>query len=254
MAEVANWLMVFLRAGALLVLMPVLGTQNIPVRVRLGLAACLSLLVAPGLPPTDVATLSMWGLITRVTQELGAGLLLGFVTRLVFYGLDFAAGIITAEIGLNVPGIMNPLNDSQSGAPAMAMFLLGSMLFLSLDLHHWLLVAFQRSYAVLPVGGASLDELTVLEVVHRSALAFGFGVRVAAPFIAVAFVVTLIFSVLGRAVPQMNVFTESFAVRILAGLSVFGLTCSLLAHHLSEYLRRLPEDALRVARLLGSGG
>jgi flagellar biosynthesis protein FliR len=49
----------------------------------------------------------------------------------------------------------------------------------------------------------------------------------------------------------MNVFHESFAVRPLVGLTVFGLTLDLMAEHIINYLRRLPEDVLRTAQLLG---
>jgi flagellar biosynthetic protein FliR len=73
----------------------------------------------------------------------------------------------------------------------------------------------------------------------------------AAPVLAVAFIITLVFAVLGRAVPQMNVFAENFSVRLLAGMIVFGLTCQLLAQHIANYLGRLPDDVLRVAQLMG---
>ena len=48
----------------------------------------------------------------------------------------------------------------------------------------------------------------------------------------------------------MNVFTESFAFRTMAGLVVFGMTLNLMAQHISNYLHQLPEDILRVALLL----
>jgi flagellar biosynthetic protein FliR len=69
---------------------------------------------------------------------------------------------------------------------------------------------------------------------------------------AVSFVVSLVFSVLGRAVPQMNVFHESFTIRTLAGLGVFGMTLQLVADHIGNYLRRLPEDMLSLAQMLGA--
>ncbi len=58
-------------------------------------------------------------------------------------------------------------------------------------------------------------------------------------------------ALLGRAVPQMNVFSESFPVRTLLGLISFGLTCTFMGQHIANYLRRLPEDMLNVARLAG---
>ena len=81
---------------------------------------------------------------------------------------------------------------------------------------------------------------------------FVIALQLAAPLMAVSFIISLVFSVLGRAVPQMNVFSESFAVRPLVGLSVFGLTLDLMSEHIVNYLRRLPEDMLRVAQLLGA--
>jgi flagellar biosynthesis protein FliR len=69
---------------------------------------------------------------------------------------------------------------------------------------------------------------------------------------AVSFLINVIFATLGRAVQQVNVFTESFAFRSLAGLAVFGLSLNLMAQHIANYLRRLPEDMLRVAQLLGA--
>jgi flagellar biosynthesis protein FliR len=57
---------------------------------------------------------------------------------------------------------------------------------------------------------------------------------------------------LGRAVPQMNVFSESFAFRIMAGLFVFAVTLPLIGQHMANALRRLPDDMMRVAQWLGA--
>jgi flagellar biosynthesis protein FliR len=56
---------------------------------------------------------------------------------------------------------------------------------------------------------------------------------------------------LGRAVPQMNVFAESFGFRIVGGLIVFGFTLDLTAQHVTNYLERLPDDLLAVAQMMG---
>jgi flagellar biosynthetic protein FliR len=124
------------------------------------------------------------------------------------------------------------------------------VLWLGLDLHHWLLAAFQRTYDLLPVGGARLHEAVLDQVLGRCAELFVIALQITAPVLAVSFIISLVFAVLGRAVPQMNVFSESFATRILAGLSVFGFTCQLMAQHIVNYLRRLPEDMLTLAKLL----
>ena len=79
----------------------------------------------------------------------------------------------------------------------------------------------------------------------------GRSVMISAPIIAVAFVITLVFSLLSRAVPQMNIFTEMYGFRIVAGMIVFGFTLQLTAQYVANYLNRLPDDLLVVAQILG---
>jgi flagellar biosynthetic protein FliR len=104
----------------------------------------------------------------------------------------------------------------------------------------------------LPIGSAHLSQAFLLDMVSRTSGIFAIALQLAAPLLAVSFIISLVFAVLGRAVPQMNVFSESFAVRPLIGLSVFGMTLDLMSEHIANYLRRLPEDMLRVSQLLHS--
>jgi len=59
--------------------------------------------------------------------------------------------------------------------------------------------------------------------------------------------------VLARTIPQMNVFVESFSVRILVGVFLFGFTLSMTAREISNYLRQLPNDFVVVTRLIAGG-
>jgi flagellar biosynthetic protein FliR len=210
----------------------------------------LGFLIAPHIPVTSLEQIDLLGLLGLGIAEITFGLLLGFVSRMIFYAIEVAGGMIATQIGLMIPSGINPLSSSSTSEMAAVLQYLGAMLFLALNLHHSLLIAFQRSYAFLPVGGGSLHESLLLDVVSRTSYMFWFGIQMSAPILAVTFLITLTLSVLGRAVPQMNVFTESFSFRLMAGLTVFGLSCQLMGEHIVNYLRRLPEDVLRVAQLL----
>lgn len=249
--DIVNFLLVFVRASALLAIFPIFSGQNFPVQLRVALALVLALFIAPTLPVVwSLAGLSLWKLIGLMSEELCVGLLLGFVCRLVFYVVSFAGTLIAMEIGLNLAANFNPFHADSEQAPGLLLFYLAGVLFFTLDLHQWVLVAFQRSYHFLPIGGAHLSNGLLEAIARQTSSVFEVGLQMAAPVIAVSFLVLLVFSVLGRAVPQMNVFLESFAFRILAGLAVFGLSLNLMAQYIVNYLHRLPEDLLVVAQLL----
>jgi flagellar biosynthetic protein FliR len=253
MPELTNWMMVFLRVSAMLTVFPIFSARNFPVQLRLALGALTAVLVSPTLPPAPANAGDIWSLVGVMMMEVGAGLMIGFAGRMVFFALDVAGSVISTEIGLSMPAGMNPISDTQSAVPGMILYYLAAMLWLSLDMHHWMLAAFQKSYSYLPLGGGHFSGLLVTDIMARTSETFLIALQLSAPVMAVSFIISLVFSVLGRAVPQMNVFAESFSVRILVGLSVFGLTMQLMSQHIINYLWRLPEDMLRVAQLMGAG-
>jgi flagellar biosynthetic protein FliR len=251
-----TWMLVFARISAMLAIFPIFSSTHFPVQIRVALGALLSFLVTGALPQHDVSgqALSWWGMVGAVAVEVGIGLLLGFVSRMVFYALDAAGSLMATEMGLMLAADFNPSSNVRTDAVAVILNYLAIAVFLSTDLHHWAIVAMQRTYVMLPIGGAGLSAELFGDVVRRTGWVFVLAAQLSAPLIATSFVITLVFSVLGRAVPQMNVFTEQFAFRAMGGLFVFGLTLNVSAQHITNYLNRLPEDMLRVAQLLGVRG
>ena len=246
-----NWMLVFLRVSAFLLVLPFFSAANFPARMRVALGALVALLLAPTLPPFALGRLSFFSVIGLMFQETGIGLLLGYVARMVFYAADLAGNIISTELGLNMGAILNPLTHESSQVPGTILFFLAAVVMLSLDLHHWMLLGFERTYAVLPMGAAHLNGGLFDTVLNHTSRIFVVALQISAPALAVSFVVTLVFSVLSRAVPQMNVFILSFSFRIAGGLAVFGFTLQLTAQHVTNYLNRLPDDLLNLAQLAG---
>ena len=246
-----NWLLIFLRVGAFLLVLPFFSATNFPVTMRIALAALAAMLLAPTLPGFPMGNLPTFSLFGIMIQETCIGLLLGFLARMVFYAVDLAGNIIATEMGLQMATIFDPLSQASTQVPATILFYLASIVMLTLDLHHWMLLGFERTYSVLPMGGAHLSTALFETVVHHTGQIFVIALQISAPIMAVSFVVTVVFAVLSRAVPQMNVFSESFSFRIVGGLIVFGFTLQLTAQHVVNYLNRLPDDLLRVAQMLG---
>jgi flagellar biosynthetic protein FliR len=250
-ADYYNWMLVFLRLGAFLLVLPFFSMANFPVTLRVALAALGALLIAPLLPPFSLNNFDFVSLVGLMIQEVSIGLLLGFVARLIFYAVDIAGSVISTEMGLNLAAIFDPMNQESSPIAGTVLVFLATVVMLTLNLHHWMLLAFQESYTVLPIGGAHLSNALFENIVAQTSNVFLIVLQLSAPIIAASFVVTLIFSILSRAVPEMNVFSEMFGFRIVSGLIVFGFTLQLSAQYVANYLNRLPEDLLNVAQTMG---
>tara|TARA_B100001123_G_scaffold394297_1_gene474967 strand:- start:939 stop:1709 length:771 start_codon:yes stop_codon:yes gene_type:complete len=255
MAELfLTWFMVFVRAGAMLAVFPIFSAAAMPVRLRIAVAGFLAMLSMQGVSlPNDLVIGNLVGVIGIVGQEVFYGLMLGFVVRLILFSVGLAGHYIGTELGLQLSSLIAPGETTPAATPSVILQMMTVMLMFSLDVHFELLAGFQQSYQALPIGGGSLSNSLFDYVTMLCARTFIVAVRIAAPVIAVGIVVNLLMMVLARAIPQMNVFVESFSVRILVGVFLFGFTLSLAAREITGYLKQLPNDFVVVARLLGGG-
>ena len=249
-----TWMLVFVRAGALFSIFPLFSGANVPPRVRIALAGILALLISPGVVnPVDPANLQLHQLILLLISEVTVGVFMGYLCRLVFYAVQLAGHFISTEIGLQTSTIITPTDSVPVDVPAAVLNLLAMMLFLTLDVHHTLIMAFQQVYDILPIGGGTLSNALFDNMTLRIGKIFLFAVQIAAPMMAVGFLVSVVLMMLGRAVPQMNIFFESFTMRLLAGMTIFGFTLTLTAQQLTNFLKKVPQDVLEVFKLVSGG-
>lgn len=240
-----TWMMVFLRSIGIVLQLPVVANRPIPVTVRIGLCVLLSNLVA-GIVPAGRVPLEVPALFGAVIGEVIVGLALGFVVRLSFAAVEMAGRVMSTEVGLSAsPGMGVPEPASEPLASIVTTFAI--VLFFLFGAHHGVITAFARSFYHAAAGRAMLDAQAGESLIQGTSALIALGLRIAAPFIAMNFLVTLAFSVLARAVPKTNVFIVGLSARSLLGIGLLGTAGSLIARYLHVEFGDLP---LRMLHLM----
>ncbi len=238
--------MAFVRAGGMIALMPALSAAPVPMQVRIALAGFLAY-TASGfihgqpVPPPDIA-----GLAVVALHEMLVGLLMGFGSRLIFYAVEFAGQLLSLEMGLSISPQIDPVTRVSSTAVGTLLYYLSILLFFISGCHHSVVLAFMRSFQIAPLGVPTFTHNVAEFFVIQTGNIFLIALQMATPMMAVNFIVTFTFAILGKAASGMNVFSESFSVRILAGLTILGLTLGLTAQIVLSHLRESPELMLRL--------
>lgn len=245
------FLLVFVRLSGLLLAAPAFGHRAIPVPHRVGLAAALALVLAPVVGVERAALGSGAGLLAALAGELLVGLLIGLVAGLAVAAVVMAAELVGFQMGLGVAAAWDPALGQQSTALTRLWEMLALVFFLSVNGHHGLLLTVAASFQRLPAGqapavaGAAGGLVALGGKLLRSAL------EMAAPLVAVLFVVNVVLALLARVAPQMNVFIVGLPLALAVGL--FGLV-ETLPHLLSVLGRLVGELGGDVRLVLGGAG
>ncbi len=249
-----NWyvfLVSLARLAAMVGSLPIFSSSQAAIRIRLGLAVAISLLLFPVLDLSlseQQTTPIGFGLI--VVQEALLGLLLGLVVKLIFFAAQFGATIIGYQMGFSAAEILDPQNQQQ--VPLMAQFqnIIVILFFLSLNIHHLLLRVIVDSYTVLPPGNLDFSGNAIPFVLNMTGEMFVLGFRLVTPVLIVLMLSMFILGIMSRVFSQLQVFMLSFPINISLGLIIIGMSMGIMLSILGNEFQGLRECLLHVLQLL----
>jgi flagellar biosynthetic protein FliR len=223
--EAFRLLLIFVRIGAALAIMPGLAEIYVAARVRLLLAFGLSVaLVGPISPTLPALPAEPLALARLLAAEVVLGLFIGSAAKIMFAALHIAGTTIAFHSGLATAAVFDPNEASQGTLPGNFLTITALVLLFVTDSHHLLIEALAASYATLPPGDA-LPLGDMAELLARLAdQAFGLGLRLAAPIVLVSVLTYLAMGVLNRLMPTFQVFFIALPLQILAAFATVMLT------------------------------
>ncbi|MBS0594063.1 MAG: flagellar biosynthetic protein FliR [Rubrivivax sp.] len=239
LAWIAPLLWPFLRALALLTAMPLIGTRTVPLRVRIALAALVTVALQASLAPMPAVALDSPAAFLLVLQQLLIGLSLGFAVRIVFTAIELAGEIVGLQMGLNFAGFFDPVTAAQTTATSRFYGAVIGWLFIVINGHLLVIAALAGSFQAFPVGDQPFAFLRHAQPQQWGALIFATGLAIALPLAAMLLFVNLVLGVISRVAAQLNVFAIGFPLTVSAGLIGLLLTLPLLQQPFTAALERM---------------
>jgi flagellar biosynthetic protein FliR len=243
-ALAAAFLLTFARVGTMVMLLPGIGEQNMPPRVRLTIALILTAIVLPAHQAAYTVDLNTLGpMLVMMVQELMIGAVLGVTARLAISALQVAGAVVAQQLGLGFVTAVDPTQNQQGLLVGNFLSLLGVTLVFATDLHHLVIAALNDSYTLFRPGEMPLAGDVAKHVTEIIGTAFRIGIQLSAPFLVFGLLFNLGLGVLSRLMPQMQVFFIGLPLSILLGflllLLVIGAMMGTFVNYLEGVLGQL---------------
>ena len=229
LADLLQWnlslfLLILSRWAGMIMLAPVFAARGVPSYVRLGLAASLSVIIYPLISAgKPVIPIELLPYIAVVLKEVMVGLVIGFVIYTMTAVLQGAGQLIDFQMGFTMGAAIDPVYGVQTPMMGNFQMVLATMLLLATNSHHFLIAAMVKSYAYIPINPSNLPSHYTFYA-QLVGNVFALAIQIAMPVFGALLVSDVGVGLLSRTVPQINIFSIVFPVKIIFGLVILYLS------------------------------
>jgi len=247
LAQAAIWQIfaVFLRVGAIVSLIPGVGENMVPARIKLAAGIGFSVIVAFSLEPI-VQPQSVRDIAYFFTAEAVIGLALGFGLRLFVLALQTAGSI--AANATSLAQILGGASAEPFPAISYILVLSGLALAMILDLHIYAVHFVLLTYALFPIGQFPSTLILSTWGIAQIAQAFALAFAVSAPFVIASLLYNLALGAINRAMPQLMVAFVGAPVITFGGLAILLLAAPVMLAIWSEHFFTFMSDPMATPR------
>ncbi len=226
------------RVSGLMVFCPFLGSTAIARPVKAAVAIFLTALLYPLSGPLQLE-LQSWQWAGIMISEVVIGLVLGLAANFMLEAPIMAGQVLGIQMGYSLATVFDP--QTQADTPVLAELhrMAALLIFLQLDVHHWILRAVVHSFSYLPAGAACGTLNTGALLVRAAGTIFLSGLQIAAPALIATMLVDAALGFLGKASPQLPVLFVSLSLKNVLGL---GLLVGLVAYWPQMFSKRFAES------------
>jgi flagellar biosynthesis protein FliR len=220
---IVGFLLLFFRFAALFIAVPIFSHQHIPMNIKASMAFFFTIVFYSSMPPLAIA-INVPTIVVAILGEFMFGLAIGIILQLAYNVITFAGGIISFMMGFSMASAIDPQSGISMPIISQFLSLMGLMVLLSMNLHHWMLLYISDSLTAIPLGGFLMTEDLFNYIIHAASNMFIVGFTIAFPIIALAWLSDVIFGMLMKTMPQFNLLVIGFPIKIMVAFAVLIAT------------------------------
>jgi len=195
-----------------MVFAPFFGSATIAPRIKAGFTLALTFLLCP-VVTLNLTLLSGPRAWQVVAGEFIIGLVMGLTMQFVFEGIQLAGQITGFQVGHSLANLINPQTDAETTILANLYQMIAILIFLALDVHHWVLRGLAQSFTYCPPGICALTPAAVEGLWRAAGGMLVVAIQIAIPTTLATMLVDVTMGFLGKASPQLPVMFVGMSVK-----------------------------------------
>lgn len=235
LSNLVPFMLVAFRLAGLFLATPMLSSTMVPHRLKPFLVLALAAAVYPLTPAWAVPdSLTVVSLIPMIVGETLIGFVIGLLASLPLIAAETCGIIVGQQMGFGLAKVYSPEYDAETDVLGQALFFVVFAAFLAMGGLESIFRALVSTFERVGPGGIGIAQAPVQTLVGIGTSGLELAMRMSLPVVAAILLLVVVFAVISKTMPAINIMSVGFTVKVLAGLTVLALALPSIARVASE--------------------
>ncbi len=250
--------LILIRLTMVTATIPFLVGKPVPGTIRLGFSMVMTIFLYKYLAPDNHSLLptAPMMLFLLYFKEAFYGLAIGITAGIIFHAFEAAGSVVDNQRGAAQARLLIPQLGEQTSLFGNLNFMMGAVIFLSIDGHIFFLKALLESYQYLPLlelPKGRIDLLAMSEdFIKNTGGVLLTALQLTAPVLISIFVVDVVLGIMSKAAPAINVYELGFAIRGILGVVIYFLSLGLVVTQMGKMSMGMVDQVDRIIKFLAA--
>lgn len=241
-AQLQIFMLVFIRIASVFMTAPLLASRNVPFITKVGFAFLVSFILYPILDHTLVMPHQALSYGLLIVNQIIVGVIIGYASYMIFSAIQLSGQIIDLQMGFGIVNVLDPMSNTQVSIIGQFQFILGVLIFLSINGHHVLFQAMTDSFRIIPMDKVGITAETANKLADLFFNMIVIAFKIAGPATLALFLTNVTLGFIARTIPQMNVFLVGLPLNILVGLAAVMVSLPIIVNMFNTLLSGMWND------------
>lgn len=254
MVDIAYFLgifLIFLRISSYFLATQIFFPSGTPIMFKTGFSMILAYGMISGIDYTGaLAVDSNYMIVFYIVSEVITGVILGYITNLVFQAAKFAGSWIDIHAGFSMVTVLDPATQTSTTLMGNLFYFVSLVFFFMINGQELIVKCIYESISIVPLGQTIVYQETVMGAAETIVNFFALGVKIAIPIVLIIVMTDVCLGLITRTVPTIPIMVFGMPIKNILGFVTFIIIMPTLLKIIGMAIYELPDIFNKIYKLI----
>ncbi|MDU5720662.1 MAG: fused FliR family export protein/FlhB family type III secretion system protein [Clostridium butyricum] len=243
--------LIFLRISSYFVATKIFFPSGTPIMFKTGFSMILSYGIISGVDHNTVLAIdSNYMIAFYIISEVLTGLILGYITNLVFQAAKLAGSWIDIHAGFSMVTVLDPATQTSTTLMGNLFYFVSLVFFFMINGQELIVKSIYESISIVPLGHTIVYQETVMGAAETIVDFFVLGVKIALPIVLIIVMTDICLGLITRTVPTIPIMIFGMPIKNILGFITFLIIMPTMLKIIGTAIYELPDIFNKIFKLI----